>query len=403
MADGLPILIAGAGIAGLATALALARGGHRSILIERRTALSEAGAGIQIGPNGMRILKALGVDRALEPLASKPRSIVIAAGITGRILAELPLGQFMIERYGAPYWVAHRADLQNVLLNAVQAMPGELIEMRTGQEVSRWRDADDGLTVELANGDTIEGGMLIGADGLWSSVRRRMFPADELVYAGKLAARCVIPSTYAEGRIAATKTGVWLGPDAHVVHYPVRDGAEIAVVAIIDEVAERPRRWGNDIDARQVLDRVSAFAHELRAFLSRGQGWQAWSLYDPPPLPTWVTGRAVLIGDAAHPILPFLAQGGVMALEDAWTLAAHLPADPTDRIPALMAFEQNRRERIAKVQRISRANGHIYHLRGIPALARDSALAIVPPSRLMARLDWLYGWRADTPNSDVGT
>lgn len=395
MAAHLPILIAGAGIAGLATALALARNGQRTIILERRQVLSEAGAGIQIGPNGMRILAALEVDRALEPLAGKPQSIVVASGASGRILTELPLGRYVVERYGAPYWVAHRADLQRVLADRVAALGPALIELRTGCDVTDWQAHAGGVEVEIAGGGTMRGHALIGADGLWSATRARMHPGSTLVYAGKMAARCIISARLAEGRIAAAKTGVWLGHDAHVVHYPIRGGSGIAVVAIIDEAAERPRMWGSDIDADTVLRRITPFARDLRQFLAHGAGWQAWSLYDPEPLPSWSAGPAVLIGDAAHPILPFLAQGGVLALEDALMLAARIAKAPTSLASAFAAFEQGRRDRVARVQRAARTNGRIYHMRGLSELARDSALALMPPSRLVSGLDWLYGWTGD--------
>lgn len=390
-----PVAIAGAGIAGLAAALSLARKGLASIVLERRPELSEAGAGIQIGPNGMRVLQALGVADALAPLAGKPQSIVISSGASGRVLAEMPLGSFMTERYGAPYWVAHRADLQRVLAAKVDAAGNGLIELRTGHEVTGWQDSEGRLTVDIAGHEPIPARALIGADGIWSAVRRRMFPAAGLHYAGKMAARCVIPATLAEGRIAAAKTGVWLGHDAHVVHYPVSGGAAIAVVAIIDEITERPRRWGTDIPRDHVLARLEPFARELRHFAGHGKGWQAWSLYDPTPLLSWSQGAVVLIGDAAHPILPFLAQGGVLALEDAVMLAARLAAAPHDIPATFKAFEHSRRDRVARVQNAARTNGRIYHMRGLSEIARDSALAFVPPKRLMAGLDWLYGWTGD--------
>lgn len=390
-----PILIAGAGIAGLATALALAHRRIGSVILERRAELSEAGAGIQIGPNGMRVLATLGVDRTLEALAGKPLSIVTASGATGRVLTELPLGSFMVQRHGAPYWVAHRADLQKVLVDRVAEAGRGLIELRTGQDVTGWHAIAGGVTVELASGTSIEGRALIGADGLWSTIRRQMHLEAELVFAGKIAARCVIPSRFAEGRIAAGKTGVWLGHDAHVVHYPVRGGQAIALVAIIDEGAERPRHWGTAIARDHVIQRLDPFARELRQFIARGESWQAWSLYDPPPLPAWSNGSVLLIGDAAHPILPFLAQGGVLALEDALMLATRIAARPDDLPAAFQAFEHGRRDRVARVQRTSRTNGRIYHMRGLAEIARDSALSLAPPTRLMSALDWLYGWTGD--------
>lgn len=395
MTSGGPILIAGAGIAGLATALALARTGRRSIILERRSALSEAGAGIQIGPNGMRVLAALGVEHALEPLAGKPERIVIRTGADGRTLTQLPLGRTMRDRYGAPYWVAHRADLQKVLADAVARAGAGLIELRTGYEVASSRPTETGVAVEIAGRPPIEGQALVGADGIWSALRRRMFPDRELAFSGKIAARCIIPMSLAKGRFAEPETGVWLGHDAHVVHYPVRGGDAVAVVAIIDEAAERPRRWGTDVPSDGVLARLSGFTAELRAFLDQGEAWQAWSLYDPAPLPAWSSGAVLLIGDAAHPILPFLAQGGVAALEDAAMLAARLHAADGTWNVAVAAFERGRRDRIARIQNAARTNGRIYHMRGMSEFARNTALRLAPPATVINGLHWLYGWTGD--------
>ena len=408
-----PILIAGAGIAGLTLGLTLARRGMASRILERRAALGEAGAGIQLGPNAMHVLRRLGVAERLQPQAARPQAIMVADGASGRRLGRLPLGDFIERRHGAPYWVAHRGDLQAALLAAVRAEP--LIELVTGFEVVDWRETADSVDAISAGGDVVEGRALVGADGLWSALRRRMFPDHALTYAGKMAARTVIPATRAaaDGRFGELVTGVWLGRHAHVVHYPIRRGRDIAVVAIVDEAAasapapERTAKasaregWGGAIEGRDVLQRLAGFSPELLEFLARGSEWAAWSLYDPAPLPAWSRGRIALIGDAAHPILPFLAQGGAMAIEAAETLAAELALSRADPAGAFARTESLRRARVIRVQDASRANGRMFHLGGLTGLARDAALKTVPGRLMMARYDWLYGWNGDPPTLDA--
>lgn len=388
-----PVLIAGAGMAGMSLAVALARRGVSSRLLERRPELSEAGAGIQLGPNAMHVLKRLGVARHLEPMAGKPVSIRVHDGAGGRLVGELPLGEGMTGRFGAPYWVAHRADLQAALLAAVEEHAA--IDLVTDFEVADWRETADGVEAVSATGARRQGSVLVGADGIWSNVRRRLFPDAPLTFAGKMAARTMIPASLAGVEHIRPSTGVWLGRDAHVVHYPVRAGREIAVVVIVDERTPR-EGWGGEIEAKAVLQRLRGFATELLEFLDLGLEWRAWSLYDPPSLPAWSRGRVGLIGDAAHPILPFLAQGGAMAIEDADTLAALISAVPYDPAGALARMVPLRRARVLRVQEASRANGRIFHMRGAAGLARNLALATLPGGLMMRRYDWLYAWTSDT-------
>lgn len=388
-ADG-PVLIAGAGIAGLAIAVALARKGIPARVVERRDRLSAEGAGIQIGPNGMRILAELGAAATLEPLAGKPEAIAIRDGASARPIAELPLGDWLDRRHGAPYRVAHRADLQTALLVPFADL-GLAVDL--GFDLASVEETPAGVEVVARDGHRVAGRALIGADGAFSTVRRIVVPGAEPVYSGKHAMRTVLPLAGAPGPFARNATGVWLSPDAHVVHYPVRGGRELAIVAITDEAEPNPG-WSRDIAAADVLARLAAFSPDLTAFLRRAEHWRAWSLYEAPPLPAWARGRIALAGDAAHPILPFLAQGGVMALEDATTLAASL-ARASDPATAFTAYERQRKLRVTRVQEASRRNGRIYHLSGLARIARDTTLRAVPGTTLMQGLDWLYGWTGD--------
>jgi salicylate hydroxylase len=388
-----PILIAGGGIGGLALALALARCGLRSIVLERQDRPTAAGAGIQLGPNGVRALEALGVADALRPCVGEPEAIEVRGGASGRRLARLPLGRWIAARHGAPYWVAHRGDLHGVLLAAAAGDP--LIEMRTGFEVATVAQTPAQVSVADVDGRRLAGPVLVGADGLWSAVRAALAPGSTPRPAGATAARTVIPADQA-GPLAAAGVGVWLTPEAHVVHYPVRRGSEVALVVIARGAETRAERgWDAHVDAATLGRRLAPFHPGLKEVLlpeaGRSWPWREWTLYTLPPLPAWVQGRVVLLGDAAHPMLPYLAQGGALALEDAVVLADCL-ASATDPAAALARFEALRAARARRVQAASLRQGRIYHLAPPLSWARDAALALTPGPLLMAGYDWLYGW-----------
>lgn len=384
-----PILVAGGGIGGLATALALARGGVAVRLLERHAAPSETGAGIQIGPNGMRILAWLGVAARLEPLATAPRSIRIFDGRKGRLLTELPLGSWIEARHGAPYRAFHRADLHAALLQRTTEEP--LIDCVWGFDVAEIAQDDAGVSVSSAEGATLTGRALIGADGLWSRVRREVAPS-AVTFSRRAAARALVDASGAAPVFSAPSVGLWLGPRAHIVHYPVRAGAMIAIVVVFDS-KNAATAWDGAGDAEEISRAVAGFAPELTHFLALARSWRKWSLYDPVPLPRWTKGRVTLVGDAAHPILPYLAQGGALALEDALALAASLTSGTGDIRAAFAAYEEARRPRAARVQAASRRNGWVYHLAGPLAAARNRYLRTRKPESLMAGYDWLYEYQ----------
>jgi salicylate hydroxylase len=391
MIANLPVLIAGGGIGGLATAIALACHGIPSRVLERRAQFSEAGAGIQLGPNGVRVLRELGVDADLAPFAGRPQEIRVFSGAGGAVLARLPLGDWIEARHGAHYWVAHRQDLQAALLAG--AKRSNLIELAPGCDVVRFVNAGGTVCAECENGTSAEGRALVCADGVFSRLRAQIVPKIRLRFAGKTAARAVLDASAADPVLDAGAVGVWMGPDAHVVHYPVRGGREIAVVVIIDEDWQE-EDWSAPADPTRLQAALRPFAPALRNALVSVSDWRRWALFDSDPLPAWSRGRVTLLGDAAHPLLPFLAQGGSLALEDAVTLADALAGAGEDVEGALVAYENTRRPRTARVMAAARRNGRVYHLSGVAALARNAALRAVPPERIMARYDWVYGWRA---------
>lgn len=387
-----PILIAGGGVAGLAVALGLAQNDIECHILERRRAFSEAGAGIQLGPNGVRALAAIGALDALVPLAGRPDAIHVRDGRSGTLLAALPLGDWIEQRHGAPYLVVHRRDLQAALLAAVAEQPA--ITVHTGFAVERIEPDRGAVRVLADDGREQSGAALIGADGLFSTVRRHLHPKWQPQFSGRTAARAVVPADAMPTPLDGNATGVWLAPNAHVVHYPVRGAREVAVVVIRAE-GWHQEGWSGPVEAADLSRALEAFAPALRQALSQPTDWRRWALFEATPLPSWsdATGRIVLIGDAAHPVLPFLAQGGSLALEDAIVLARLLAANAADIRSAVTTFEALRKARTTAVAAAARSNGRIYHLGGIAAAARNSALRLAPPGRLMARYDWIYRWR----------
>ncbi|MBX9589590.1 MAG: FAD-dependent monooxygenase [Hyphomonadaceae bacterium] len=383
-----PILIAGGGIGGLALALALARRDRPSIVLERQETVAPLGAGIQIGPNGMHALQALGLADALQPFAGVPEAIAVHAGSSGRVLTRLPLGQWIAGRHGAPYWVAHRGDLHRVLLDAANSDPR--ITLRSGFDIAAVAQTEAGVTVADRSGAMASGPALVGADGLWSAVRQFFpgMPAPE--FAGATATRTTIPAARA-GRLAIPAVGLWLNPHAHVVHYPVRGGSDIAVVVIARETWQG-RQWDAEADAPTLLAQMESFHPSLTTILRTVTAWRKWALYTLPPLPSWTAGRAALLGDAAHPMLPYLAQGGALAMEDALVLAGCVAHD-SDIPAAFGTYASLRRDRTRRVQAASVRQGRIYRLAPPLSQARDAVFRAAPAALIMSRLDWLYGWR----------
>lgn len=388
-----PILIAGGGIGGLATALALARRGVASLVLERSRMASPAGAGIQIGPNGMKVLADLGVAAALHPLLATPQSLRVFDGVRGERLTELPLGAWIAARHGAPYRTAHRADLETALARA--AATYDAIVIRRPFEVVATRQTATGVAAHSATGDVAEGRALIGADGLRSQARAALAlprTPPPLTFSGWTAARALIPISEISPPFSEPHTGIWLGPDTHVVHYPVSAHRAVAFVVVLRRAA--PPEQGVLTVAGDTLASIVGCTGtpDLAGVIRRASEWRQWPLYHLPPVRPWTRGRVTLLGDAAHPVLPYLAQGGVLALEDAVVLASCVVADKHDVPEAFLRYERLRWARARRVQKGSAWNGWVYHLKGPLAFARNLALKTADPERLMAGYDWMYGW-----------
>ena len=392
------ILIAGAGIGGLAAALALARVGAEIILVERANALTEAGAGLQLSPNATRVLARLGVLDAVMAVVSRPAGIHVRSARSGRTLSLMPLADAEA-RWGAPYLVARRADIQRVLADAVATEPA--IDLELGTALAGFGTARGGIVATVARGlvkRSIEADALIGADGIRSLVRARLVgqgTADATLDApqqlGRTAWRALVPADIAPGSLRGTETGLWLGRDAHLVHYAVGGGSLINVVAITrDTTLAAPDLWSAPGDAATIAARFSRWHPVARALVAAAPSWTTWPLYDRAPLPAWNAGPVALLGDAAHPILPFFAQGAAQAIEDAAALAQAI-AGTRDTSAALAAYSTARVARATRVQAASRELGRIYHLAGPAGAARDLAMRLAGPRKLMARYDWVYG------------
>lgn len=384
------VLIAGGGIGGLALALALSQRGIPSHILERRRAYSEEGAGIQIGPNGTRVLMELGVAEMLRPHAGVPDWLVVHDAVTGAELTRLPLNAAMPAKFGSPYWTVHREDLHAALVTQVRARPD--IRVTHDAEVMSAASGAKAAGVQTQDGRTLLGKAVIGADGLRSAVRNEVSGPASLAPTGKSAFRSVVQASSLPTALTEGGTHIWLTPDAHVVHYPVRGGKEMAVVVI----AKSPfggEGWSHDAQIGPALRDV-ALAAPLSGLLQSAPQWRQWALVAPEQEITSVNGRLALVGDAAHPILPFLAQGGVMALEDAVVLASVMAEFRADVPEGLQQYRRLRETRVRRVAEASRRNGTIYHYDGLMRAARNAAFRFMPGDRLIATYDWLYGWRS---------
>ena len=383
-------LIVGAGIAGLATAIALGRQGYGVRVLERRSAASEAGAGIQLGPNAIKALDVLGVRPAIDRVSFEPSWLDLWDGATGRRLSSVPLGERARARFGAPYLTLHRADLHGVLLQAASATPG--VTLTYGFDVTDIEQAK-GVRLTAADGRTAEGLAVIGADGIWSRTRQLMSgeTGAKPTPTGHSAYRLLVPRSGLPEPFGAPSVGLWLGRNAHLVHYPVSSGSLVNIVAVIagGPISEA---WDSGADADDLLTEFAAWPKSVQEFLRSPGEWRRWSLYYAEHRWPWSKGAMTLAGDAAHPVLPFLAQGAGLGLEDAVVLADAVARRPGDFPAAFAAYGAARRERAARVARNSRRNGSIYHLGGLAAQARNAAMRLAPPDRLLASYDWLYGY-----------
>ena len=387
------LLIAGGGIGALAAALSSARAGWQVRLYEKAEVFSEVGAGLQLGPNATRILQGWGLGQALERLAAFPDKLLVRSAPSGRELASLSLGSRCQQRYGAPYATLHRADLHSMLLDSVRLRPE--VKLHLNSPVTGYTDTPEGVQLAWADGYSVEGDALIGADGLWSQVRLQTLEDHVAQPTGHLAYRALVRQIDLSKSLRSQQVSVWLGPDMHLVSYPVRGGEWLNVVMFTQgQVPDDYQDWDHAGLRDNVLTATAGHCAELTALVEAVPAWRLWALCDRPPVASaaqMARGRVALLGDAAHPMPPYLAQGAGMAIEDAAELGRCLAGvvKPVADVPlALRRYALNRWQRNARVQARAVRNGEIFHATGPLRLGRDIALKLL--GHRLLDMPWLY-------------
>ncbi len=381
-----PLTIAGGGIGGLTTALALAKRGISSRVLERGGFAEELGAGIQLGANALRRLQSLDLGDAIEAESVRPEALHIFDAYSGKQLKRLPFGKTYEDRYGVPYLALKRADLAKILFEACQT--AGIVELQDRFNIGRVIEREDRVVVD---GPWTENtALLVGADGLWSEVRKAMAPSSHLVFTGNSAARSMLSTVDLPAPFDAPVVTLWLGRGSHLVTYPVARGEALNVV--FASTGGMPRQgWNAEVGGEEIVSAARQWHPSARNLLGRANAWRQWSLYKLLGLRRWTTARIALLGDAAHPVLPFMAQGAALAIEDALALADAFADVPDDPAKAIAQYEAMRRVRAARVTRQSIRLGRIYHLGQPFAAARNLAISKQSPEKALGQFDWLYG------------
>lgn len=384
------LVIAGGGIAGLTLALAARHFGLEVLVLEQAEAPGEIGAGLQLSPNAMHVMVALGLGDEIVKRGFAPEAIEMRDGLTGGTIFSIPLGQTAIARWGAPYLHIHRADLVDVLR---ASLPDSSI--RYGAQIAGFSEASDHIAVRLDSGETVPGDALAGADGIHSNVRKQIAGPDKPRFTGNVAWRSVVPMS-ALGDLAPPPTAcAWVGPGRHAVTYRLRGGELANFVGVVESRHSSSEDWGAEGAKAEATNDFAGWHRIIVKMIESSETLNRWSLFDRPPLSRWYSTRAVLLGDACHPMLPFLAQGAAMAIEDAWVLAQCLSI-ATSPERAFAAFERKRLLRTIRVQGAAAANAGLFHRRG--TLARAATFGPLwlagkaAPGFVRGRNDWLYGY-----------
>ena len=386
------VIISGAGIGGLTAALCFLHHGIEVTVLERAPELAEVGAGIQLPPNAMKVFQNLGFEDALVDIAFRPEALEARMGRSGLQLFNIPVANAAIERWGAPYLNIYRADYIAVLLKALRAKRPDAVHL--GAEIIGYEQTTNAVRAQLADGSHITGDVLIGSDGVHSLIRTAMMGDDTPVFTGNVAWRAVVP-TEKLGDLAPRPTAcVWVGPGKHCVTYRLRRGALTNFVGVIERDDWTIESWSERGTKTEALADFDGWHPTITRILNEAEELYRWALFDRAPLTKWTDGQVALMGDAAHPMLPFMAQGAAMAVEDAWTLAQQLAL--TDNAPrALEDYQALRQARASHVQALSRANAKTFHKRTrLSQLATYGPVWLagkIVPTYIHARQDWLYG------------
>ncbi len=384
-----PVLIAGGGIGGLAAALGLAQKGIRIILLEKASALGEIGAGIQLGPNAFHALDYLGVGEAARAMAVYIDQLRLMDALTAEEIAHVDLRDAFRARFGNPYAVVHRGDLHGVFLKACQHH--ERIDLRVSSEVIGYDQDGSSVTARLASGEGVTGSLLIGADGLWSNIRKQVTADGPPLVSGHTTYRSVIPTDEMPGDFRWNAATLWAGPKCHIVHYPLSGWKVFNLVVTCHNDAPEPVA-GKPVTDDEVMQGFAHVHERAKDIIRHGRSWRLWVLCDRDPTERWIDGRVALLGDAAHPMLQYFAQGACQAMEDAVCLSHMLGEYPDDYATALDRYRSQRFPRTARVQLLSRAIGeHIYHPAGEHARLRNAIMSVKSSEDYYDDLAWLYG------------
>jgi 2-polyprenyl-6-methoxyphenol hydroxylase-like FAD-dependent oxidoreductase len=382
------MIVAGAGIGGLACALALARKGIEVDVIEQAPDIREIGAGIQFGPNGFRMMERLGLKDAINSLAVFPDDLIMMDGVTAEEITRIPVGRPFRERFQYPYALIHRADLHSVLLKAVQET-GRVV-VHPGQCLERFDERGDGVRAYTTEGRTFDAAALIGADGLWSKVRSEIVGDGKPRISGHIAYRAVLPIADVPEAFRKNAMILWAGPKNHLVQYPLRGGELFNLVAVFHS-DRYDEGWDADGDPDELHRRFQGTCEAVQTLLGKIQTWRMWVLCDRDPVKDWSRGRVTLLGDAAHPTLQYLAQGACMAIEDAVILGDLIEAASDGDIPAIFQrYQKARYMRTGGVQMTARLYGEFYHADGVKRELRNAMLAARSAEQGYESVAWLY-------------
>lgn len=380
--EGQKITVAGAGIGGLTAAIALSRRGAQVTVLEQAAEITEVGAGIQVSPNGFAVLKALGLGEAFRAIATQGEAVELRDYRAGNLVARLDLGLLPQDQ---PYFFVHRADLIEVLAEAARDSG---VRIRLLQQVDSVR-LEDRPELQMANGDTLRAELLIGAEGIHSKLRQTLNGVQAPFFTRQTAWRATIPNVIGHPNVSR----VYMGPRQHMVTYPLRGGEIINIVAVQERTGWAEEGWMHEDDPENLRQAFAGYGGEAKRMLDAVERVGFWGLFRHPVAPVWHKGRAAILGDAAHPTLPFMAQGAVMAMEDAWVLADALDAAETVEA-GLAAYQARREARVKKVIEAANGNAWKYHL-SFPPIRLGAhlglrALSTLAPKRLMQQFDWIY-------------
>jgi salicylate hydroxylase len=392
------ILIAGAGIGGLALALRLRDQAHEVTIFERTPVPRDIGGGILVPPNSMRILHDLGLEKVLAGVAVRPESRQVRRWADGSVIAEAPLGAQVVDVYGAPYMTMHRADLHGVLLEAArQDLPGRPpITIHFGREIVDVENLDDRAVAHESTGEAHQADLIVGADGLHSQVRRGVGLMDDPTFEGNILWWSLVPMEHVVSdpsrEWAARTLAVWVGPERHVVHFPVRSGRFLMLAAIVPWTEEIPEDWAAVGDRDAAIEPFEPWDPVLFGLMKLTTSVHPWPLLDRNPYDYWSLGRVTLLGDAAHPMLPHQAQGAAQAVEDTFVLANKLDGIAAEDVPAaLTAYEKGRIRRATAIQQASRDHGAAYHLPDGPDQQERDRIMSRQSGNAVVSFDWLWG------------